>query len=182
MLRRSPQWCERIRRRRRSGSVSVAPNENNVLSAIVSRDVANADSARVVYWTGSDAKQATPFVTDVSSGRTLVLGLRPSTEYSMYVEATGGGTTATSDTVTFTTGALPDFLSRLAFLERHASQWRLRDRRTPECGRRVSDHLRLDGPAWRGTAPFPARRWRKRNSRPMAISPRSSPRLTAAIP
>jgi hypothetical protein len=94
---------------------SVAPNENNVLSAVVSRDVANADSVRVVYWTGGDAKQATPFATDLSSGRTLVLGLRPATRYSMYVEATAGSTTATSDTVSITTGVLPDFLASSHF-------------------------------------------------------------------
>jgi len=96
-------------------SVSVAPNENNVLSAVVSRDIANADSARVVYWTGSDAKQGTPFARDLSSGRTLVLGLRPATGYSMYVEAAAGSTTVASDTVTFTTGALPEFLAASYF-------------------------------------------------------------------
>ncbi len=96
-------------------SFSVAPNENNVLSAIVTHDVSNADSAHVVYWTGSDAKQATPFAIDLSSGRVLVLGLRPETQYRLYLEATGGGTTASSDTVTFTTGALPDFLAASHF-------------------------------------------------------------------
>lgn len=92
-------------------SVSVAPNENNVLSAIVSRDVSNADSGHVVYWTGNEARQTTPFAIDLSSGRTLVLGLRPATRYNMYVEAAAGGTTAASDTLAFTTGALPEFLA-----------------------------------------------------------------------
>ncbi len=91
-------------------SFSVAANDNNALSAIGTLDVANADSARVVYWSGSDAKGSTPYVTDVSSGRLVVLGLRPETEYRLYAEAVGGGASTTSDTVTFTTGALPTFL------------------------------------------------------------------------
>jgi arylsulfate sulfotransferase len=90
---------------------SVAPNVNNVLSAIVTLDFQHADSARVVYWTGSEAKQSTPFTTDSSSGRAVVVGLRPETQYNVAVEAVGGGTTVASDTVTFTTGALDPFLA-----------------------------------------------------------------------
>ncbi len=96
-------------------SVSVAPNENNVLSAIVSRDVANADSVRVVYWTGNEAKQETPFSSDLSSGRTPVLGLHPASPYNLYIEARGGSTTVLSDTVSFTTGVLPEFLATSHF-------------------------------------------------------------------
>jgi arylsulfate sulfotransferase len=93
-------------------SFSVAPNENNVLSAIASLALENADSAHIVYWTGSEAKQSTPFRSDLSSaGRAAVVGLRPETEYSMFVEAIGGGATASSDTLTFTTGALDPFLA-----------------------------------------------------------------------
>src|SRR6478672_9386496 len=85
-------------------SFSVAPNENNVLSAIASLALENADSAHIVYWTGSEAKQSTPFRSDLSSaGRAAVVGLRPETEYSMFVEAIGGGAAASSDTLTFTT-------------------------------------------------------------------------------
>lgn len=57
-------------------NLAIAGNANNVLSAIARQTVANADSARVVYWTGSGAKVGTPFTTDLSSGRILVLGLR----------------------------------------------------------------------------------------------------------
>ena len=96
-------------------SVSVARNENNVLSAIVSRDVANADSTRVVYWTGNEAKQETPFSPDLSSGRTPVLGLHPASPYNLYIEARGGSTTVLSDTVSFTTGVLPEFLATSHF-------------------------------------------------------------------
>jgi arylsulfate sulfotransferase len=92
-------------------SFSVAANDNNVLSAIVSHDVTNADSAHVVYWTGSDARQSTPFASDLSSGRLVVVGLRPETQYNMVLEAFGGGKTVSSDTATFTTGALDPFLA-----------------------------------------------------------------------
>ena len=91
-------------------SFSVGANENNVLSAIAALDVSGADSARVFYFAGSGAKQSTPWVADLSSGHLAVLGLRPETEYSFYAEAAGGGTTVASDTVTFTTAALPTFL------------------------------------------------------------------------
>jgi arylsulfate sulfotransferase len=92
-------------------SFSVAPNENNVLSAIATLALENADSAHIVYWTGSEAKQSTPFRNDFSSGHAVVVGLRPETQYSMFVEAVGGGATTTSDTMTFTTGALDQFLA-----------------------------------------------------------------------
>jgi hypothetical protein len=93
------------------GNLAVAGNSNNVLSAIATQTVTDADSARVVYWSGSGAKVSTPFTTDLSSGRILVLGLRPSTAYDFAVEAIGSGGTATSDTVTFTTDSLPTFLA-----------------------------------------------------------------------
>jgi hypothetical protein len=92
-------------------SFSVAPNENNVLSAIATIDLQNADSARVVYWTGSEGKQATPYARDSSPGRIVVVGLRPETQYRMFVEAVSRGTTMTSDTVSFASGALDLFLA-----------------------------------------------------------------------
>lgn len=95
-------------------SFSVAANDNNALSAIGAIDVAGADSARVVYWTGSDAKQSTPFVSDLSSGKLVVLGLHPETEYHFYAEAVGGGQATTSDTATLTTAALPTFLQSVS--------------------------------------------------------------------
>jgi arylsulfate sulfotransferase len=90
---------------------SVSPNENNVLSAIATLQFQHADSAHVVYWTGSESKQSTPFTTDSSSGRAVVVGLRPETQYNMFVEAVGAGGTMTSDTVAFTSGALDPFLA-----------------------------------------------------------------------
>ena len=91
-------------------SLAVTGNPNNVLSAIATLEATNVDSARVVYWTGSDAKQYTPF-SDMSTGRQVVLGLRPGTEYSFAVEARNGVADITSDTVAFTTDSLPAFLA-----------------------------------------------------------------------
>ncbi|MGH7621280.1 MAG: fibronectin type III domain-containing protein, partial [Gemmatimonadaceae bacterium] len=91
-------------------SFSVGANDNSVLSAVAAVTTTDADSAHVVYWTGSDATQSTPYVSDLSGGHITVLGLQPATEYNFFVEAFGGGATATSDTVTMTTGALPTFL------------------------------------------------------------------------
>lgn len=92
-------------------SFSVTSNENNVLSALAVTDVRNADSARIVYWTGSEGKQATPFATGSSVGRIVVVGLHPETRYNMVLEAVRGATTTTSDIVSFTTGALDAFLA-----------------------------------------------------------------------
>ena len=96
--------------------LTVAANENNALSAVATLTATNTDSARVVYWTNGGAPEHTPFdkrVGDQSSssaGRLVVLGLRPETAYSFAVEAANANGTVTSDTVTFTTGALPTFL------------------------------------------------------------------------
>jgi hypothetical protein len=95
-------------------SFSVAANDNNALSAIGTLDVTGADSARVSYWTGSDAKRSTPYVSDLSSGKLLVLGLHPETEYHFYAEAVGGGQTTTSDTAILTTAVLPTFLQSVS--------------------------------------------------------------------
>lgn len=89
----------------------VAGSSANVLSAIATVTIADADSARLVFWTGSEAHRAAPVTTTPAAGRMLALGLRQSTAYSFAVEAYGGGTTTTSDTVTFTTAALPAYLA-----------------------------------------------------------------------
>lgn len=99
-------------------NVAVAANANSVLAADVSFDVGNADSGRVVYWTGSGAKQMTPYTRGIG-GDTLVhlpvLGLRPASAYSFYIQATGAEGSGVSDTVTLTTGALPAFLASASF-------------------------------------------------------------------
>jgi hypothetical protein len=96
-------------------NLAVTSNSNNVLSAILTLEPTNVDSARVVYWTGSDAKQYTPFVGDTGTSRMVVLGLRPGTQYNFAVEATNSHAHNTSDTVTFTTDTLPTFLASSSF-------------------------------------------------------------------
>jgi len=99
----------------RVSNLAVTSNSNNVLSAILTLEPTNVDSARVVYWTGSDAKQYTPFVGDTGTSRMVVLGLRPGTQYNLAVEAKNSHAQHTSDTVTFTTDTLPTFLASSSF-------------------------------------------------------------------
>jgi arylsulfate sulfotransferase len=92
-------------------SVTVAANPNNVLSAIVSVNGTGADSVRVAYWTGSEPHQFTPFVSGIdANGRIAVLGLRAGTAYNFSIEAMTANASAASDSVAFSTGALPTFL------------------------------------------------------------------------
>ncbi|HEY2896402.1 MAG TPA: aryl-sulfate sulfotransferase, partial [Gemmatimonadaceae bacterium] len=99
----------------RVSNLAAASNPNNVLSAIVTLDPTNVDSARVVYWTGSEAQQFTPYVSDSGTRRQVVLGLRPGTQYNFAVEAANSRAQRTSDTVTFTTDSLPTFLAASSF-------------------------------------------------------------------
>jgi hypothetical protein len=99
----------------RVSNLAATRNSNNVLSAILTLEPTNVDSARVVYWTGNGAKQYTPFVGDTGTRRLVVLGLRPGTQYDFAVEAANGHTQATSDTVSFTTDTLPTFLASSSF-------------------------------------------------------------------
>lgn len=92
-------------------NLAVSVNPHNALSTIATLDATDVDSARVVYWTGSDAKQYTPYSSDSGTARLVVLALRPATAYNVAVEAANSHGQITSDTVTFTTGALPTFLA-----------------------------------------------------------------------
>jgi arylsulfotransferase ASST/fibronectin type III domain protein len=96
-------------------NLTATSNSNNVLSAILTLEPANVDSARVVYWTGSEAKQYSPFVSDTGTSRMVVLGLRPGTQYNFAVEAVNSHAQSTSDTVTFATDSLPSFLAASSF-------------------------------------------------------------------
>jgi hypothetical protein len=91
-------------------------NANNVLSTILTLDASNADSARVVYWSEIRKNQYTPFQKDLSTGRMLVLGLRPATQYHFAVESVNSEAKRTSDTVTFTTDSIPAFLAASSFV------------------------------------------------------------------
>src|SRR2546423_814586 len=97
--------------RPRISHLAAMGNGNNVLSAILTLEASNVDSARVVYWSENRKNHYTPFVQDLSAGRMLVLGLRPATQYHFAVEAANSEATRTSDTVTFTTDTLPTFLA-----------------------------------------------------------------------
>jgi arylsulfate sulfotransferase len=99
----------------RVSNLVLAGNPNNVLSAIATLDASHVDSARVVYWTGSGAKQFTPYASDSGTKRLVVLGLRPGTAYNFAVEASNALAQITSDTVTFTTDSLPAFLASTSF-------------------------------------------------------------------
>ncbi|HEU4643714.1 MAG TPA: aryl-sulfate sulfotransferase [Gemmatimonadaceae bacterium] len=92
-------------------NVSLAANPNNVLSAVTKFAVTGADSVHVVYWSDSADAKATPFTAAAASDSVVVLGLAPETQYQMAVEAVKGGTPVRSDTLAFTTAALPTLLA-----------------------------------------------------------------------
>lgn len=97
-------------------AASVAPNPHNVLSAVVTVRVRNADGVGVRFHAvsaGAPEDDATPAV-PVGSGETPVpvLGLLPGTAYALRAVAFGHGDTVLGEELTFTTGALPSDLPR----------------------------------------------------------------------
>jgi hypothetical protein len=105
--------------------ISVKENPENTLSLLVSVAASNADSARVRYWTGSDALEATPFhaVRGAADTKMAVIGLRASKTYSLVVEAIGGGGLTLSDPQVTTTGELPAAIRSMRFVGTgHASK------------------------------------------------------------
>lgn len=95
-------------------SAVVAPNEANVLSAIVSARTHDADSVAVRFRLvgASDAADSvTPAVRAVVGRATIpVLGLLPESEYQMRVVAHNSAGVSVGQPVAFTTGALPQDL------------------------------------------------------------------------
>jgi hypothetical protein len=91
---------------------AVAPNPNNVLSAVVSVRVRNADS--VFVWLHPTADDSvTPATAPVGDAASIpVLGLRPEQRYLLRTVARGPGGTVLGETLEFTTGALPADLPR----------------------------------------------------------------------
>jgi hypothetical protein len=86
----------------------VAAGAHNVLSAVVTAFPRDADRVAVRYGIrGSALDSATPLGVANDSVDLLVLGLLPATAYQMQVVAYRGRNSATSDTMAFTTGALP---------------------------------------------------------------------------
>jgi hypothetical protein len=90
---------------------SVAPNDHNVLSAIVSVRARRADSLMVRYGpAGGSLDHATPAAVPETEDVVLpVLGLHPDTEYALQVVAFGSEV-ETGEVLSFTTGSLPDDL------------------------------------------------------------------------
>jgi hypothetical protein len=95
--------------------VAVAANPNNVLSAIVTCSVSGIDSVRVRFADSNGDTGATPFARPTAGGaRIVVLGLRPTTRYSLVVEAIGArGSTSVPDSLV--TAALPSAIQSLHF-------------------------------------------------------------------
>jgi hypothetical protein len=89
---------------------TVAANEANVLSAVVSAQVRGADGVAVRYGASATLDSITP-VTSISAGDVTVslpvLGLLPSSAYAMQVMAVNRCGAVATDAVQFTTGVLP---------------------------------------------------------------------------
>ncbi|HJU74249.1 MAG TPA: aryl-sulfate sulfotransferase [Gemmatimonadaceae bacterium] len=95
-------------------AASVAPNEHNVLSAVVFARVRSADSVAVRYRldaASGDSSTAAVRVTR-DSASIPVLGLMPASRYVLRVVAYGAGGTSTGGFLSFTTDTLPTDLPR----------------------------------------------------------------------
>ncbi len=98
-------------------SATVSPNPNSVLSTLVSFATEQADSVRVVYQGVGLENDSTPFQRVGAGADTIpVLGLRPSTAYGMVIEVAGPGGRVNSDSLTFSSGALPEGLTRVGLV------------------------------------------------------------------
>jgi len=89
--------------------VTVAPGPHNVLSAVVTAWVRDADSVVVRYGPAGQRLDSMAPGTPVSTDRIELplLGLLPATAYHLQVLAYGAGGVTASDTLALTTGALP---------------------------------------------------------------------------
>lgn len=94
-------------------SASMSPNPNDALAAFVTVTAEHADSARVLYLADGVPEDSTPGY-PLTEGRAVVpvLGLRGATAYRGVVEVDGAGGRARSDTVQFTSGAIPEPLQQ----------------------------------------------------------------------
>jgi hypothetical protein len=96
---------------------SVAANPNNVLSAVITAEVADAESVTVRYGVGNGPLDSvTPALQHPGRPVVLpVLGLLPATQYQMQVVAHIGPEAGAGELLSFTTGDLPgDLPSYLA--------------------------------------------------------------------
>ena len=91
-------------------ALATVANPYNALSLAVAFTVTGADSARIVYRGASDPERSTPFrAVRNGPGQLVALGLRPSTGYSLGIEAVGPGGVSRA-TVAGTTDTLPALL------------------------------------------------------------------------
>jgi hypothetical protein len=90
-------------------TAAASLNSHNALSAVIALTAERADSARVVTLGESQSADSTPFLRVRAGPDTIVvLGLHPRTAYRHVVEVIGPDGTARSDTISFTTGPVPD--------------------------------------------------------------------------
>jgi hypothetical protein len=95
-------------------SAEVSASPHNVLSAVLTFQAEHAESARVVFQDETMVLDSTPYVAVAGGIDTIVtLGLRASTIYQNLVQVKGPGGSVVSDTLTFTTGPLPELLNRV---------------------------------------------------------------------
>jgi hypothetical protein len=94
---------------------TIGDNQNNALSIVVSVATTDADSVRVRYQSPDDTSEVTPFYRSSAAADTkvAVVGLRASTKYALVVEAIGHGGQATSESLSATTGELPQAIRSL---------------------------------------------------------------------
>jgi hypothetical protein len=95
-------------------AVTAAVNAFNALSVVVTFQLSDADSVRLLYRSATGSELTTPFVPATSAAmRLAALGLRPSTRYTITVEAVGARGTIRSAGMDIDTGALPDAIRGL---------------------------------------------------------------------
>jgi Arylsulfotransferase (ASST) len=95
-------------------AAEISVNPHNTLSALLSVATEHADSARVVFQDQNGGLDSTPYVAVTGGIDTVVtLGLRASTTYQNVIEVKGPTGEMASDTLSFTTGPLPDLLNRV---------------------------------------------------------------------
>jgi hypothetical protein len=99
----------------RIASASASANQQNVLSSLIIFKADEADSARVVYIDQDQAADSTPYYRVTGQLDTIAtVGLRSSTTYRNVLELVGPLGTTRSDTLTVTSGALPELVQRIA--------------------------------------------------------------------
>jgi hypothetical protein len=105
-----PDWC--VGPEILAGS--VAPNPNNVLSALVAARLLRADSVEVTFGlAGGDLDSVTPAAAVAGDSVSIpVLGLLPETAYALRLAARNRCGIAAGPALSLTTGALPDDLPR----------------------------------------------------------------------